>query len=93
MRYRGVNPVSPRGLRTHVTLIRTLRSYMEGHLYDLFDIRKFAPVVIERDDDRGSDDVIEAPVTINDQAFVFRIEPTDDAKLHGFLASAMRKPA
>jgi hypothetical protein len=79
MRYQGVNRVSPRGLRTHVALIRTLRSYIEGHLLDLVDMNQFQPVVGEGADDYGRDDVVEATMTINGQRFVFHIEGSDSS--------------
>jgi hypothetical protein len=46
----------PRGLRAPVTLIRTLRSYVESTLLGLVDMQTFEPVVVEGDDPYGSDD-------------------------------------
>lgn len=68
----GETHVSPLGVRIHVALIRTLRSYIEGHLFDLVDMNKFEPIV-----DEGGDDVVEAHIYINGQRFQFHIEGSD----------------
>ena len=56
---------SPRKLRTSVTLVRALRSYVESHLSDLFDIDKFDPAILEGDSPYGKDDFVEATLSIN----------------------------
>jgi hypothetical protein len=76
-RYRGVNRVSPRGIKAPVTLIRTLRSYVESHLSDLVNMNDFAPVVIEGVSPYGSDDAVEATLEINGQRFTLHIESSD----------------
>ena len=89
IRYTGANRVRPRGVRTHVALIRTLRSYIEQHLLDLVDMNKFEPIIGDGADDYGRDDVVEAHITISGQRFQFHIEGTerteDDTKPCGLL--------
>ena len=80
MRYTGANRVRPRGVRTHVALIRTLRSYIEQHLLDLVDMNQFEPVVGEGADYYGRDDVVEATIAINGQRFVFHAEGSDSSE-------------
>jgi hypothetical protein len=79
MRYTGMNRTTPRGVKPHVALIRTLRSYDEQHLSDLVDMNKFEPTVIDGADDRGRDDIVEAKLAINGQMFVFQIEGSDQS--------------
>jgi hypothetical protein len=79
MRYTGMNRTTPRGVKPHVALIRTLRSYVEQHLSDLVDTNKFEPTVIDGADDRGRDDIVEAKLAISGQTFVFQIEGSDQS--------------
>jgi hypothetical protein len=80
MRYTGVNRVLPRGMRTHVALIRALRSYIEQHLLDLVDMNKFEPIIGDGAYDRGRDDVVEAHITISGQRFQFHVEGTEQTE-------------
>jgi len=85
MRERRVYDRRRTGLRTHVILTRTLRSYIENGLRDLVDLSTFQPIVLEGESVYGTDDVVEVTVWINDQAFLFHIEPQDDGKPQGLL--------
>jgi hypothetical protein len=85
MRERRIYDRRRTGLRTHVMLTRTLRSYIENGLRDLVDLSTFQPIVLEGDDPYGQDDVVEVTVWINDNAFLFHIEPQDAGKPQGLL--------
>jgi len=65
-------------VRTHVSLVRTLRSYVELHLLDLIgNMNAFDPKLIEGEDPYGSDDIIEATLCINGQDLTLHIEGSD----------------